>query len=75
MTVLTAVLYVPQFFLAADVAAHVTAINFIFDTLLFAGMMFVISAAISDTATRPVAPSAVPLQAGELPQNRATQRV
>jgi hypothetical protein len=53
----------------------VTAINFIFDTLLFAGMMFVISAAISDTATRPVAPSAVPLQAGELPQNRATQRV
>ena len=50
MTVLTAVLYVPQFFLARDAAAHVTAINFIFDTLLFAGMMFVISRAMSDVA-------------------------
>jgi len=50
MTVLTAGLYVPQFVLARDAAAHVTAINFIFDTLLFAGMMLVISAAIADVA-------------------------
>jgi uncharacterized membrane protein len=76
MMVLTAVLYVPQFFLAANAAAHVTAINFIFDTLLFAGMMFVISAAISGAATQPVAASRVPLQPGALPpQNRAAQRV
>ena len=49
MTVLTAVLYVPQFFIAGDAAARVTAINFIFDTLLFGGMMFLISTAISET--------------------------
>jgi uncharacterized membrane protein YphA (DoxX/SURF4 family) len=80
MTVLTAVLYVPQFFLATDVAAHVTAINFIFDTLLFAGMMFVISTAISGAAKRPVVAPPIPLpatglQPGALPQDRAGQRV
>ena len=44
----------PQFFIAADAAARVTAINFIFDTLLFAGMMFIIGAALSDA--EPVKP-------------------
>lgn len=58
MTVLTAALYVPQFFLARDAAAHVTAINFIFDTLLFAAMMLVISAAIAEVVSR-TTPSSV----------------
>ncbi len=75
MTVLTGMLYVPQFFLAADAAAHVTAINFIFDTLLFAGMMFVISTAISEATTRPIAASRIPIQPGALAQDRAAQRV
>jgi len=46
MLLLTVVLYVPQFFLARNVPEHVNAINFIFDTLLFAGTMLVISRAI-----------------------------
>ena len=75
MTVLTVGLYVPQFFIARDVAAHVTAINFIFDTLLFGGMMFVISTAISSGATRPIAASRIPMQGGALPQDRTAQRV
>lgn len=54
MTVLTAALYVPQYFLAKDAAAYVTAINFIFDTLLFAGMMSIVSKAIADTEGRGV---------------------
>jgi uncharacterized membrane protein len=47
MVLLTLALYVPQFFLAANVQQRVTSINFIFDTLLFAGTMLVISAAVS----------------------------
>ena len=46
MVLLTLALYVPQFFLATSVAERVTAINFVFDTLLFAGMVLVISGAI-----------------------------
>lgn len=46
MTLLTVVLYVPQFFVARDVGARVTSINFVFDTLLFAGTMLLISHAI-----------------------------
>ena len=53
MTLLTVVLYVPQFFIARGVGAQVTAINFIFDTLLFAGMMLVISTAIVENASPP----------------------
>jgi uncharacterized membrane protein len=49
MTLLTLALYVPQFFIAREAAARVTAINFIFDTLLFAGMMLVVSNAIAAT--------------------------
>src|SRR5262249_52708370 len=45
MIVLAAGLYVPQFFLGHSVADHVKAINFIFDTLLFGGMMLIIGAA------------------------------
>ena len=49
MLLLTLALYVPPFFLAENAQQRVTAINFIFDTLLFAGTMLVISKAISDT--------------------------
>lgn len=46
MVVLTVALYVPQLFIARDVSAHVLALNFIFDTLLFGGMMLVVGSAI-----------------------------
>ncbi|MEO7085457.1 MAG: hypothetical protein ABI442_21780 [Gemmatimonadaceae bacterium] len=48
MVVLTLGLYVPQFFLAASVQQQVVAVNFVFDTLLFAGTMLVVSKATSD---------------------------
>jgi uncharacterized membrane protein YphA (DoxX/SURF4 family) len=51
MTVLTVTLYVPQWVFARGVPQQVTAINFVFDTLLFAGTLFVISRAISDTSS------------------------
>lgn len=57
MLVLTIVLYVPQFFLARGVEEHVTAINFIFDTLLFSGTMLAISNGIFATQTAPEAMS------------------
>jgi uncharacterized membrane protein len=47
MTMLTVVLYGPQFFLAESVQEQITAVNFIFDTLLFAGTLLVISKAIA----------------------------
>jgi uncharacterized membrane protein len=75
MTVLTAGLYVPQFFLARDAGARVTAINFIFDTLLFGGMMFLISTAISETSTRPTATSGIPIPSEGLLRDRPAQRV
>jgi uncharacterized membrane protein len=43
MALLTLCLYAPDFFLARNVSAQVTAINFIFDTLLFGGTLFVIA--------------------------------
>jgi hypothetical protein len=46
MLLLTVALYLPQFFPAVSVQQRVTAINFIFDTLLFAGTVLVISKAI-----------------------------
>jgi hypothetical protein len=52
MLLLTLALYVPQFFLAGNDQARITAINFVFDTLLFAGTLLVISKAISDTERR-----------------------
>jgi uncharacterized membrane protein len=52
MVLLTLGLYVPQFFLARTVLERVTAINFIFDTLLFAGTVLVVSKAIADVGSR-----------------------
>jgi uncharacterized membrane protein len=75
MTVLTVGLYVPQFFVARDAVAHVTAINFIFDTLLFAGMMFLVSTAMSETGTRPIATSGIPIPSEALLHDRPAQRV
>jgi len=43
MTALTIGLFVPNLFLAESVSQRVTAINFVADTLLFAGMMFAIA--------------------------------
>jgi hypothetical protein len=57
MTLLTFLLYFPNFFLARSVGQQVTAINFIFDTLLFAGMLLVITRAILDSESTPVARS------------------
>jgi uncharacterized membrane protein len=57
MLLLTLVLYCPQFFLAQTVPQRVNAINFIFDTLLFAGTMFVIARAILESESRPIARS------------------
>jgi uncharacterized membrane protein len=56
MTLLTLALYVPQFFLAENVQQRVTAINFVFDTLLFAGTLLVISNAVveSDAESRTI---------------------
>jgi len=46
MTALTIGLFAPDLFLARGVAERVTAINFVADTLLFAGMMFAIASAV-----------------------------
>jgi len=63
MIVLTAALYVPQFFIAHSAADQVIAINFIFDTLLFGGTMLNIGAATrlgrDDPSNGRVAPRAV----------------
>lgn len=55
MALLTLYLYVPQFFLAHNVADQVNAINFVFDTLLFAGTMLLITKAILDSESKPIA--------------------
>jgi uncharacterized membrane protein YphA (DoxX/SURF4 family) len=49
MMVLTVALYVPQWIIACGVSQQVTAINFVFDTMLFAGMVLVTSRAIEAT--------------------------
>lgn len=54
MVLLTLALYVPQFFLAENVQQRVMAINFIFDTLLFAGTVLVISKAIAVAEPRAI---------------------
>jgi hypothetical protein len=43
MVALTLALFVPEFFLAQAASQRLEAINFIFDTLLYAGTLFVIS--------------------------------
>jgi uncharacterized membrane protein len=60
MALLTLGLFAPDFFLARNVSEQVQAINFIFDTLLFGGTLFVIANAqmssnIALTASIPVA--------------------
>jgi uncharacterized membrane protein len=52
MMLLTLALYVPNLFLARSVSQQVTAINFVFDTLLFAGTLFVIANTISGSEPR-----------------------
>jgi hypothetical protein len=47
MLLLTILLYLPNLFLAHGIMQQVTALNFVFDTLLFAGTMMVIGNAIS----------------------------
>lgn len=54
MLLLTIALYVPQFFLARNVGERVTAINFVFDTLLFAGTLLVITKAILNSRSKPM---------------------
>lgn len=49
MLLLTLALFVPDFFLARGVSELVIALNFVFDTLLFAGTLFGIATAISDS--------------------------
>jgi len=50
MTALTIGLFAPDLILARGVAERVTAINFVADTLLFAGMMFAIAKAVEASA-------------------------
>jgi uncharacterized membrane protein YphA (DoxX/SURF4 family) len=50
MTLLTLTLYVPQWIMARSVLQQVTAINFVFDTLLFAGTVLMVSRAIAAAA-------------------------
>jgi hypothetical protein len=52
MTVLTIVLYGPALFLARGAGQEVVAINFVADTLLFAGSMLVIASVIGDGQRR-----------------------
>ena len=54
MVLLTLALFVPDFFLASNVSQYVTALNFVFDTLLFAGTLFVIAKAISGSESMPM---------------------
>jgi uncharacterized membrane protein len=54
MLLLTLALYVPDFFLSRSTSEYVTALNFVFDTLLFAGTLFVIANAISRSEPSPI---------------------
>lgn len=49
MLLLTAILYLPQSFLAHGVSDQINALNFVFDTLLFSGTMLAIARAIAVT--------------------------
>lgn len=57
MLLLTVALYVPEFFLARTLAQQVDALNFVFDTLLFAGMLLLVARAILDSQSRSIARS------------------
>ena len=60
MVLLSLVLYVPQFFLASTVGGRVTGINFVFDTLLFAGTVLAIGGAIRAAEAPAVAAARAP---------------
>lgn len=47
MTLLTAAIYVPQWAIAGGAAAQLLAINFVFDTLLFAGVVLIVGQVIT----------------------------
>jgi len=53
MTFLAIALFGPDLFLAKDVSQYITSINFVFDTLLFAGTLLVIARAISASTALP----------------------
>ena len=61
MLLLTLALYVPEFFLAHSASQQVTAINFVADTLLFAGTLLVVASASSgsESARMVIAQSAI----------------
>ncbi len=67
MTFLAIVLFGPDLFLAKDVSEYVTGINFVFDTLLFAGTLLVIARAIPSSTTRPNVSFAAGHSAGFVP--------
>jgi len=54
MTALTVFLFGPDLFLAHGVSGQVMAINFVADTLLFAGTMFAVARAIAIPASEPI---------------------
>ncbi|HEX4682303.1 MAG TPA: hypothetical protein VH277_06335 [Gemmatimonadaceae bacterium] len=58
---------------APNVAARVTAINFIFDTLLFDGMMFIIATAISRTGPASIDTSGICAPADALSVDRSAE--
>jgi uncharacterized membrane protein len=53
MTFLAIALFGPDLFLARDVSQYITGINFVFDTLLFAGTLLVIARAMLFSTARP----------------------
>jgi len=64
MTVLTVFLFGPDLFLARGVQQQVTAINFVADTLLFAGTMFAVARAVTAPVSEPAEPPAIGVHAG-----------
>jgi hypothetical protein len=74
MVLLTLVLYVPQWFLARTIPDRVNALTFVFDTLLFAGTLLVISSAIrmNDTVGRQIPGPIAPEEQGSGREARAS---
>ena len=59
MTVLTVALFGPDLFVARGVQQQVTAINFVADTLLFAGTMLAVARAVTAPVSEPAEPPAI----------------
>jgi len=64
MTVLAVALFGPDLFLAHTVQSRVQAINFVFDTLLFAGAMFAVARVIPAPVSRQIEQTQAPVVAG-----------